>query len=153
MWACIIQPKVKNVESVQFCCYSSCVLQGKMSNFDNSQPSYLRVLLDEMDPEEIWDSCFTSTQFYNAVPSPEPSINWEQDVTDQELVQAADQTDIELLWSDKFSTQEFLSVKMNSDSDNLKKQGEQCAKFDLGFQLDASDDDPDGILDNPPKPV
>ncbi len=79
---------------------------SRMSDFfGNLQPLYLWLLLDEQDPGELWDSCFTSRQLYDTV-------------TDFE------QAEIDALWSDYFTDQELISTVMAAEQE---KKAEQCA--------------------------
>ena len=111
-----------------------------MSDSYSSQPLYLRLLLDEQDPEEIWDSCFTSAELYGSVP-------------DQEVLDAAEQADIDLLWCNEITDEELLSVKMDALQSSTGCS-EECANFSLGYDIDSDEDrHPDAVFKVPAVPV
>ncbi len=59
-----------------------------MEDVNSSQPSYLHLLLDESDSDEIWDCAMTSKEFHDCAKAVEQSkmsdscdYLWDMDVT------------------------------------------------------------------------
>ncbi len=100
-----------------------------LDNLNSSQLSYLYLLLDKSDPEEEWDTAMTNYQFCEVLD------NFEQQ-----------HKEINTLWCNDFTAKELLSVPMESSKSKVDK--EQCAHFDVGYNLDTSDEDnsPDIVL-------
>ena len=106
-----------------------------------SQPSYLRLLLDEEDPEEIWDTCFTNSQLVQCVPSPvDYQVQW--DDTRNVQILGTENCDSEALWMDEFS-----NVELNEAMDNFERgllDNEPC--FDLNCPIVISSDEDEHVL-------
>ena len=107
------------------------------------QPSYLHLLLDEEDPEEIWDSCFTSTQLIQAV----NNVDLPRDLdssTDLEQLRTAEEHQIDALWDDNFSNAELLHAVQIMEREHFKPEMPAC--FDLNCAIIiSSDEDEDPV--------
>ncbi len=97
----------------------------------SSQPSYLCLLLDETDPDEIWDCPFTSSQLVKCVPSPDycHEVHFE----DTSQVTILDPDNVQSLW-----TKDFTDTELHQAVDSAV---EETPNFNLDCPIIISSDE------------